>query len=140
MDPVLELRTAMVERMRAFADLAALVGGRIYDEVPQAHGRGTSSVRPPYVSMGPSSYDPELIDCVEGGEIMIQVDAWSDRPGQVEVSKVAHEVRRAFRGFEPTLSDNALVEFNHWRTDYLIDGAIKHASIRFIAIVEEPST
>jgi len=58
----------------------------------------------------------------------------------VEVSKVAGQVRRAFRDFEPALATNALVEFTHWRTDYLIDGAIKHAAIRFMAIVEEPST
>lgn len=138
MDPVLELRTAMVMQMRAFAGLSALVGLRVYDEPPQTDG--TKRPKLPYVSLGPASYDPEQIDCIDGGEIMIQVDAWSNEPGQVEVAKVAHQVRRALRGFEPTLTENALVEFTHWRTDYLLDGAIKHASIRFTAIVEEPST
>lgn len=140
MDPVLELRTAMVMRMRGFAGLTALVGQNVFDEVPQAGSRGTSSVKLPYVSLGPAGYDPDLVDCVDGGEIMVQVDAWSDKPGQAEVAQVAHQIRRAFRGFEPVLADNALVEFSHWRTDYLIDGAIKHASIRFTAIVEEPNT
>lgn len=136
MDPVLELRTAMVTRMRDFAGLVTLVGAKIYDEVPQSGGQ----VALPYVSLGPSTYDPESVDCVEGGEIMIQVDAWSSKAGQVEIAKMADQVRRAFRGFDPVLTDNALVNFNHWRTDYLTEGAIKHASIRFLAIVEEPST
>lgn len=136
MDPVLELRTAMIERMRGFVALSGIVGG-VYDEAPQRQGQ-QPNVRFPYVSLGPSSYDPEPADCVEGGEIMVQVDAWSNAPGQADVAKVAHQVRRAFRDFELTLSDNALVTFDHWRTDYLIDGAIKHASIRFTAIVEEP--
>lgn len=134
MDPVLELRTAMITRMRGFAGIAELLDGRVYDEPPQSKGQP----KLPYVSLGPASYDPELVDCIEGGEIMIQVDAWSNEPGQAQVAKVAHQVRRAFRDFEIEISDNALVTFSHWRTDYLVDGAIKHAAIRFTAVVEEP--
>jgi hypothetical protein len=70
---------------------------------------------------------------------MIQVDVWSNNPGQDEVSRVAGLVRESLKDFEPSLSDNAVVEFTHWRTDFLVDGAIKHAAMRFTAIVEEPS-
>lgn len=135
-DPITELRLAMVDRMLAFADVTDRVGTRVYDEVPQT----SSTVRLPYISLGPQTYAPEQVDCIDGGEIMIQVDVWSDTPGQAEVTDIAGAVRKSLKDFVPTLTENALVEFYHWRTDFLRDGAIKHASIRFNAIVEEPTS
>lgn len=136
MDPVLELRSAMVAQMRAFDGLKALVREHVYDEPTPGPGR----VKYPYVSLGPSTHDDDSTDCGVGAAIMVQVDAWSDETGQAVIAKVANQVRRAFRVADPVLTENALVDFNYWRTDFLIDGAIKHASIRFLAIVEEPST
>lgn len=137
MDPVLELRTAMVTRMLGFAGLTALVSTKVYDQPPQTNSSG-GRVSYPYVSLGPASYDGADADCIVGGQVMIQIDAWSDGLGQAQVAQIAHQVRRAFRDFELTLTDSALATFDYWRTDYLIDGAVKHASIRFTAIVEEP--
>lgn len=138
MDPVLELQIAVIARLRSSASLAALVGERSYDEPPRDQ-RGLVTTKLPYVSLGPSSYLSERIDCIAGGEIMIQIDAWSDRPGQTEVRKIAHAIRGALAGTEPVLEENAVVTFEHDRTDFIIDGAIKHASVRFTATVEEPS-
>lgn len=130
-DVVTELRNAMYYQMDGYVPLRALA--QVYDEVPQ----GLAEQRLPYISLGPMIYTIEQIDCIEGGEIMLQVDAWSDKPGQAEVAELAGLVRESLKDFVPTLTDNAVVEFIHERTDFLRDGAIKHASIRFIAIVEE---
>jgi hypothetical protein len=51
---------------------------------------------------------------------------------------VANAVRLATRGWEPVLTANALVTFEYSRTDYIKDGAINHASIRYTAIIEQP--
>lgn len=133
-DPLTELRVALVDQMRGDAALSAVA--RVYDEAPQSD----STAFLPYATLGPSSYTIEQVDCIDGGEIMIQVDVWSNEPGQAEVTRVAGLVREALKDFDPSLSENALVEFTHWRTDFLIDGAIKHAAMRFTAIVEESSS
>lgn len=130
-DPVLELQGAIIARLRATSGVTALVANRIAD-IPQ------STWVKPYINIGPSNYVAELIDCVDGGEVMIQIDCWSESTTMKEIRDVADAVRRALRNWEPTLSTNAIVTFDPWRTDYIRDGAIKHASLRYTAIVEEP--
>lgn len=133
-DVINELRNEMYATMNAYGPLIAFA--QVFDEPPQ----GLDVARLPYVSFGPMIYTIENIDCIDGGEIMLQVDAWSNRPGQEEITRLAGLVRSSMKGFFPTLSENALVEFSHDRTDFLRDGAIRHASIRFLAIVEESSS
>lgn len=130
-DPVLELQGAIIARLKANSAVTALVGNRVGD-IPQ------STWAKPYISIGPSNYIAELIDCVDGGEIMMQVDCWSDATVMSQVRQVADAVRRALRNWDPLLPTNALVSFEPWRTDFITDGAIKQAALRFNAIVEEP--
>lgn len=132
MDPTLELQAAIITRLRATAGVTALVPASKIADIPQA------TWTKPYISIGPSNYFTEDIDCVDGGEVMIQVDCWSDATVLSQVRLVAGAVRAALRDWEPALTVNALVSFEHQRTDYIEDGAIKHASIRYTAIVEEP--
>jgi hypothetical protein len=88
--------------------------------------------------MGPSSYQSEDIECAYGGDVFVQIDAWSVEKSHDEIRKIAHAVRKAMRA-EFTLFNTALVSLEHWRTDYLDDpdGITRHASIRFNGIVEE---
>jgi hypothetical protein len=138
MDPLLEIQGAIIARLKATAAVTALVASRVYDEPPQDQNGNVARATYPYVSMGPSNFQAEQIDCVEGGEFMIQIDAWSMEPGQPEVRRIADAIRVAFRDFEPTLSTNALVTMEHWRTDYIRDEGRKQASIRFTGFVEQP--
>lgn len=131
MDPVLELQSAIIQRLRSFPAVTDLVGQKIADIPKQEWTR-------PYISIGPSNYITEDVDCIYGGEVMIQIDAWSDAGVMTEVRTIADAVRKAFRSHEFPLTANALVAFDHWRTDYIVDGALKHASVRFTAIVEQP--
>lgn len=138
MDPILELQGAIVARLRSFPAVTALVGQKSYDQPPRDQNGNLPGATFPYISIGPSNYVGEGVDCVDGGEVMIQIDAWSTEPGQPQVLNMADAIRKAFRGHDISLVTNALVTFDHWRTDYIIDGALKHASVRFTAIVEQP--
>lgn len=129
-DPTLELQGAIIARLKANAAVTALVGNRIAD-IPQ------STWAKPYISIGPSNYVAELIDCIDGGEIMMQIDCWSESTTMKEIRDIADAVRRALRNWEPSLATNAIVTFDPWRTDFIRDGAIKQASLRYTAIVEE---
>ena len=130
-DPVLELQGAIIARLKADAAVTSLVGNRVAD-IPQ------STWAKPYICIGPSNYVAELIDCVDGGEIMIQIDCWSESTTMKEIRDIADAVRRALRNWEPALATNAIVTFVPWRTDFIRDGALKQASLRYTAIVEEP--
>lgn len=142
MDPTLELQGAIIARLRADATLAAIVGKttggtvKVFDNAPS----GTTE---PYVSIGPTSFQQEDADCIEGGEVMFQIDAWSTGDGNsvgasTQVRKMADAIRRALHRHEFALVQNAVVMFEHWRTDYLRNGQDTHASVRFTGFVETP--
>ncbi len=138
MDPTLELQGAIVTRLKAYTDLTDIVGARIYDEVPvNDHGEVSPAIFP-YVSIGPTSAFSDNAECVITDDITFQIDAWSIDVGMPQVRRLAHAIRSAFRDYEFSLTENALVLFEHDRTDYLRDSDVKHASIRFTAVVEQP--
>ncbi|OIS91933.1 DUF3168 domain-containing protein [Brucella cytisi] len=138
MDPIQELQSAVIPRLRSFPALVSLVGQRSYDNPPtNDQGQVAPSIFP-YVSIGPSSSTADDADCVYGHDIIFQIDVWSLELPQRQMREIANAVRLALRDWEPTLSDNALVDFRYWRTDYIRDGAINHASVRFTAFIEQP--
>lgn len=138
-DPVLELQGVIIQRLRSFPEVTALIGQRSYDQPPVNDNGEVAPATFPYTSMGPSNIFTDVdTDCVDGMECMVQIDAWSIAPGYPEVRRIADAVRRAFRDYEFGLTENALVSFDHDRTDITKDGDIKHASIRFTALVEQP--
>lgn len=135
MDPVLELQGAIITRLRTTPAVTSLVPAtRITDIAAPEY----SPI--PRISIGPSNYVTDDIDCAYGGEIMIQVDCVVDNAGSPlsVVRLIAGAVRSALRNWEPTLAVNALVTLDHMRTDFIQSGALKQASVRFTAIVEEP--
>lgn len=140
MDPILEIQGAIIARLRSFPAVTAIVSARSYDIPPRDDNTGQVVATLPYVSIGPTNYQDEEIDCITGGEVMIQIDAWSGYSGRTEVRTMAHAVRQALDDYDLPVAANAVVSFRHWRTDYLDEGAIQHASIRFTGIVEEPSS
>lgn len=137
MDPVLELQGQIIDRLRTFSGLTSLIDKRSYDIPPLNQSGEVAAALFPYVSIGFASYATEDADCVYGGEITFQIDAWSVYQGTTEVRKMAHAIRSAFRDYEFSLDANALVTFDHLRTDFLRDGMVKHAAVRFTAVVEE---
>lgn len=131
MDPVLELQAAIIARLRADTDVAAIVGPRVYDIPP-------AKAPLPLISIGPTGYQSHDITCMTSGNVMLQIDAWSEQRNLSEIRQLAEAIRSALRDWEPNLPTNALVTLDHWRTDYINEGEIQHASIRYNAIVEQP--
>jgi hypothetical protein len=137
MDASYELQLAIVGRLKGFQELAELIGGRVYDDVPRGPDRQVTATFP-YVSFGPDQVIPEEFGCITGSEIFIQLDAWSRAAGFAEVKKIANAVRLALHNHDLPLTDNALVsfEFDGRRIFRDPDGKTSHAVITFRAVVE----
>ena len=131
--PSLELQGKIVERLKASAAVTALVGNRVYDQIP-----ATKTF--PYISIGPDQSIFDDLDCEKGFEIFIQIDAWSRAVGYPEVKRIADAVFNSLHRYDLPLVDNALVSFEHrqLRTLREPDGLTSHAVIEFVALVEQP--
>jgi hypothetical protein len=87
------LQAAIVAAVEADAGLGALIGDRIYDKVPTT-GAGQVSATFPYVSFGPMQSVPSDDECHDGVEVTVQLDAWSRKPGTVEVRQIVAGLTR----------------------------------------------
>lgn len=131
--PSLEVQGAIVARLKAFPALSALINNRVYDRVPLPPAF-------PYVTIGPDQVVSDDAECITGFEMTIQIDAWSIDVGFPNVKRVAEAVRQALHGYDLPLTDNALVSFEHRQTRTFRDpdGITSHATIEFVALVEQP--
>lgn len=140
MDPVYELKAAIISRLRADPVVASFVGNRVYDRPPDG------ALTPPYISMGPWDATTDDADCIEGLEITGQIDCWSwgssEALGSAEVSKLSGAVRRSLHdaGFPmgATADGNALANLTHRITRYQreSDGITNRAIVSVTAFVE----
>ena len=136
MDPVYELKAAIISRLRNNASVSAYCGNRIYDRPT------TGTLAPPYISMGPWDATSDDAECIEGLEITGQIDVWSwganEAFGSAEAMKIAAAVRASLHEAEFTLGVNALATINHRITRYQreSDGATNRAIISVTAFVE----
>lgn len=131
--PTLELRPAIIARLAAVSAVTALIGTRVYDRVP---------AKPvfPYVSFGPADEISADADCIRGFDISLQIDCWSRKVGDPEVSRMADAVRAALDRYEFILTDNAFIEIRHRITRIFRDpdGITEHAAMTFEGMVEQP--
>lgn len=138
MDPIFELKKAVLDRLKATAAITALVATRIYDRVPA----GSSPSPSPYISLGPADVNDESADCIFAGLITFQVDVYSWGTGAASSTKeatgLADLVKRALRAVD-TLTVNGLATFNYVTSRVIPgpDGATTHVALTFNAIVEE---
>jgi hypothetical protein len=129
-DPALELQGAIVAALKVAAALQATVGSRVYDAVPAAAAF-------PYVSLGPCQVLPDKAACVDGAEVILQIDAWSRAVGFPEVKAIAKAVVGALDDQPLTVPDHDVIVFEHQETRYLRDpdGQTQHAALIFRALV-----
>ena len=97
-DPSLAVQKAIVERLKGYSPLIAIVGTRIHDRVPQ-------DVAFPFVQIGYFQTNDTSADCVDGSEILIDIQVWSRGVGQVEAKQIASHVRAALHEWSPVLDD-----------------------------------
>lgn len=131
--PTYELQGQIVTLLKASPELTALIGGRVYDRVPE-------SPTFPYVSFGPSDEISDDADCIDGFEVTMQLDVWSRAVGFPECRRIVDAIRKALPEDGITMADNALVTFNH-RISRVFrdqDGLTSHGAITFEAFVEQP--
>jgi hypothetical protein len=133
--PSLELQVAIVSRLKATHAVTALIGDRVFDNVPD-------QANFPYVTVGEGDETSDDVDCVEGFEISLDIDVWSRDVGYPEAKNISDAVRRALKSPALTIPTNALVYFQHRQTRFLRDpdGLTSHAVMTFEAFAEQPNT
>ena len=128
-DPSLELQASVVAALKTSGALPAGVGGRVYDRVPEAAAF-------PYVSLGPCQVLPDKAGCIDGAEVMLQIDAWSRAVGFPEVKGIAKAIVAKLDDQPLSIEDHDVVVFEHQETRYLRDpdGLTQHAALTFRAV------
>jgi Protein of unknown function (DUF3168) len=125
----LELQRASIAALKADPTVAALVGDRVYDNVP-------FNAAFPYISIGPDQTLPSRADCIDGDEITIQFDGWSRMPSFTEAKRISEAVRRCLNGAPLVLNGYALIDLwlDSSQTLRDPDGLTSHAVITFRAL------
>jgi hypothetical protein len=126
------LQKAIVSKLKGNAPLNALISGRVYDRVP-------AGATLPYVHIRALQVVDDGAECIDGAEVYIDLDAWSNAVGKVEASRVASAVRIALYEADLPLDEPyALTEIAHRDTN-VGDGGdelLSRARMSFRALVE----
>jgi len=136
MDPIYELKAAIITRLRANTAIVAFCGNRIYDRPP------AGTLTPPYISLGPWDAITEDAECIDAVEITGQIDVWSwganEAFGSAEASKIAGIIRASLHDAEIIIGTNAVATINHriTRLQRESDGATNRAIVTITALVE----
>lgn len=91
------VQRAIVTRLRSDAQLVAMIGDRVFDDVPE-------QAQMPYVSLGPEDWQP--IDdgvCLSGDDGTLQIDVWSRAPGRIECKRIVDRVAALFADLDVAL-------------------------------------
>ncbi|WP_416194011.1 DUF3168 domain-containing protein [Nitrobacter sp. TKz-YC01] len=136
--PSHELQVAIVNRLKADATLAALVGSRVYDHVPRGAG-GAVTADFPFVGIADSDDLQDDATCVTGYEITMNLDVWSRKPGFVEAKQIAHAVVKSLHNWDASLPTHKVITLQHRQTRIFRDpdGLTSHGVVEMVAIVTE---
>lgn len=141
MDPTYELIRECISILKADTAIAAIVGEKIYDRVPEKQD-GSPNVESPYISLGSTNFLTEDFDCVDAATISIQFNCWSWGDGEqyssAMVRKLSFLVRKALHKREIELNQNGFVNIEHQITAYnrANDGVTHQASVGFETLVD----
>lgn len=129
--PELELQGAIYSALIADPTLSALVGDRVFDDVPR-------DASLPYVSFGPMDSQEDDADCIDAVVVYIQIDCWSQEVGYPQVKALSDAVRRCLHDADLDLPTNGLVMIEHSQSRHMRDpdGLTSHAAVDFVATVE----
>lgn len=89
-DPSIPLQAAIVAALKASGSTA---GARVYDAVPdedkRKHDTGAAW---PYISIGSFQLISEQVECLQGAELYVTIDAWSRAVGKGEVKAIGQKI------------------------------------------------
>lgn len=135
MSPSAELQALIVARLRADPAVSAIVGNRVYDNVPSKNEPAD-----PYISFGPSQVLEDDAECITGIEETVQLNCWSSRQGsRVEAKDLTWAVQRSLHNYDGQLTQHALVfmRIEQWRLLDDPDGIRKQGVVMVTAVIEE---
>lgn len=115
------------------AAVQAIVGDRIYDGVPD-------DAVFPYISIGPSDYNPDDADCIDGREETIQLDCWSRDDGlKWPCKQLVDAVKSTLHDHDDELTSGALVQMRVTLARVLDDPdrITAHGVVQVTATIEE---
>lgn len=128
-DPALPLQGALIAAIKAIPTSA---GNNVFDTVPASNPY-------PRVTVGIGQGIPELADCRDATESVLQVDAWSRAVGYPEVKTIADKIRERLHDGELTVTGHKvelmLVELSDYSRDP--DGLTSRARLS-LRIVSSP--
>lgn len=132
-DPSLELQSAIVAALKANPAVAALVAGRVYDEVP-------SGATKPYVTLGQPQVLPDRADCIDGADVNFPIHGWAAGPQSVIVKRLGKAIAAALDNASLSLSGHRAVLVEVDQIEYLDDpdALTKHAVVS-IRVLTEPT-
>ena len=83
-----------------------IVMDRIIAQVPELAGkvydRATKSVSHPYVTLGPSYWTDDSVECIEAREITLQIDVWHSQESKGVAEDLTDDIATALRGWADT--------------------------------------
>jgi len=138
-DPSLALQGAIITMLKNDPGVAALIGARVYDEVPAPVPPATVTF--PYITIGPCHVlGNDTEDCGDGSEVNQQIDVWTRLVGDPEAKRIAAAVRTALKSY-PTLAgfDVSVVEFVDEQFLRDPDGKTRHAAMTFRYLITHTS-
>lgn len=130
-DPSLELQAAIVGKLKGDAGVQAIVGARVYDEVP-------SNPTFPYISIGDNQVLPDKAECIDGTEVFWQIDGWARDPTFPVAKAISKAVVAALDDATLTISGYSAVVAEIDRVTYLHDpdGITRHVAVNFRFLIQ----
>lgn len=129
-DPTLEIQRTFVAALKAEPSLAAIVGTKVYDRVPDNEPM-------PYVKIGEIQVLDDGYDCGDGTEVFVDVHAWSDTYGSVECKQMTAAVRGALHDVDlSAVGYNLYVRHTQTRVLADPDGESTHGVVTFRVLAD----
>lgn len=134
MSPSVDLQTVIYQALIHNPAVARIVVGRVFDNVPSA------APEYPYISFGPSDFEPSRPDGIMMRTETFQIDCWTNDNGKKRPAReLADAVYRALHDQEPPMADSGLVRLRVVMVRILDDpsGKIAHGVVTVEATIEE---
>lgn len=128
--PITELRGLVRDTVLDDATLFALLTG-FYDDAPK-------DVVSPYVTFGPSDFNPFDPTCITAGDHSLQIDVWSENKPRKQCEDICHAIKKLLHLQTLNLTVHALGKITaSSRVIRDPDGITNHGIISIQAFIEE---
>lgn len=128
------IQKAIAELLFADTNLSALIGDRLYEEVPD-------KPQFPYVVLGDTQEIDDSVQCLDGSELFIDLHVWTNEPGYKKCKLISAILKTLLHRADLTLDEERCVLIEHRITRTFQDRTviIKHGVVTFRALTEVTS-